>query len=58
MTQSFMSPLSPFTLESLVTQGQWSAAQAQSAKRKPAAKTSNNRPSTRPLVAKDTKPGL
>lgn len=27
MSNSFMSPLPPFTLESLVTNGQWTAAQ-------------------------------
>jgi hypothetical protein len=58
MAYSFMSPLTPFTLESLVTQGQWSAAQMQSAKRKPAAKATNSKPEARRLLVKDAKPGL
>jgi hypothetical protein len=40
MSNSFMSPLPTFTLESLVTSGQWNAAQT-NARKKAGAKTSS-----------------
>ena len=58
MSNSFMAPLSTFTLESLVTNGQWTAAQNNSRKK---ANKSNVQKKSLPVASgrlKETKPAL
>ena len=58
MSNSFMAPLSTFTLESLVTNGQWTAAQNNSRKK---ANKSNVQKKSLPVASgrlKETKPSL
>ena len=58
MSNSFMAPLSTFTLESLVTNGQWTAAQNNSRKK---AVKSNVQKKNLPVASgrlKETKPSL
>jgi hypothetical protein len=59
MSNSFMSPLPTFTLESLVTSGQWNAAQT-TARKKAGAKTSSLKKAQQDTVpsGKNPKPTL
>jgi hypothetical protein len=60
MSNSFMSPLPPFTLESLVTNGQWTAAQ-NNARKKDGAKPGSQKKAQQPGAPqnnKDSKPSL
>jgi len=48
MSNSFMSPLPPFTLESLVTNGQWTAAQNNGRKKGDGAKIGPHKKAQQP----------
>jgi hypothetical protein len=54
MSNSFMSPLPPFTLESLVTNGQWTAAQ-NNARKKNGAKPESHKKAQQPGAPQDNK---
>jgi hypothetical protein len=58
MSNSFISPLSTFTLESLVTNGQWTAAQNNSRKKAGKNTPRKKRPAAASSSHKELKPTL
>jgi hypothetical protein len=58
MSNSFMAPLSTFTLESLVTNGQWTAAQNNSRKKADKSNVQKKSPPVASGRLKETKPAL
>jgi hypothetical protein len=58
MSNNMMSPLPTFTLESLVTDGQWVAAQNNSRRKADAKADEKKRPSSTDPSTKDSKPTL